>query len=97
MVRRYATATHTGIAAAWVAATAVTGAPAGAAAQHSAIEHRSWQASHIALAGAFAVALWIDATQTREAVRRWLLWGALAVEALAIRSNTRAGLAVKFP
>jgi len=135
VVRRYTRATHTGFAAAWIAATAVTVAPA----QHIAIDHRSWQASHLALAGAFAVALWIDATQTREAVRRgyeelnpvlgahpsvgrvntytamaalyvlgaaavapprlrrWLLCGALAVEAWAIHSNARAGLAVKFP
>ncbi|HYT05522.1 MAG TPA: hypothetical protein VEM13_11655 [Gemmatimonadales bacterium] len=32
--------------------------------------HGSWSASSIQLAGAFAVALWIDAVQTREAARR---------------------------
>ena len=57
-------------AAAWVAATVITATPGRAAAQHIASDHRSWHASHIALAGAFAIALWMDAAQTREAVRR---------------------------
>ena len=57
-------------AAAWVAATVITATPGRAAAQHIAGDHRSWHASHIALAGAFAIALWMDAAQTREAVRR---------------------------
>ncbi len=44
--------------------------PRWAAAQGVAAADGTWRASHFALAGAFAVALWIDASQTRDAMRR---------------------------
>ncbi len=53
-----------------VAAAALAGPPRWAAAQRLAVVERSWSPSYVALAGAFAVALWIDAAQTRQAVRR---------------------------
>jgi hypothetical protein len=40
------------------------------AAQRPLREERSWRTAHVALASAFAVALEIDAAQTREAMRR---------------------------
>jgi hypothetical protein len=44
--------------------------PAAAAAQQAPRDNRSWRTPHVALASAFAVALSIDAAQTREAMRR---------------------------
>jgi hypothetical protein len=41
-----------------------------AAAQRVSDEPHSWSMPYVALAGAFTVALWIDAAQTRDALRR---------------------------
>ncbi len=55
-----------------VAATTFAAFPVGAAAQRATRHEGSWNRAHIALASAFAVALWIDAAQTRGlAARGW--------------------------
>jgi len=53
-----------------VASLVVVLSPARAVAQEALRSDRSWKASHIALASGFAVALWVDAAQTREAMDR---------------------------
>jgi hypothetical protein len=56
--------------AALVAVAAVSAFATPSAAQRRPQEDRSWRTAHVALASAFAVALEIDAAQTREAMRR---------------------------
>jgi len=58
------------MAAVLVAAVVFSAFPPRIAAQRAQKDDRSWNTSHIALASAFSVALWIDASQTREAMRR---------------------------
>jgi len=58
------------MAAVLVAAVVFSAFPPRIAAQRAQKDGRSWNTSHIALASAFSVALWIDAGQTREAMRR---------------------------
>ena len=58
------------MAAVLVAAMVFSAFPPRIAAQRAQKDDRSWNTSHIALASAFSVALWIDASQTREAMRR---------------------------
>ena len=58
------------MAAVLVAAVVFSAFPPRIAAQRAQKDGRSWNTSHIALASAFSVALWIDASQTREAMRR---------------------------
>src|SRR2546422_165799 len=60
----------TPMAAVLVAAVVFSAFPPRIAAQRAQKDDRSWNTSHIALASAFSVALWIDASQTREAMRR---------------------------
>src|SRR6266704_3751134 len=60
----------TPMAAVLVAAVVFSSFPPRIAAQRAQKDDRSWNTSHIALASAFSVALWIDASQTREAMRR---------------------------
>ena len=55
-----------------IAAATLAAFPMRASAQRTGTRPRSWSATHIALASAFAVALWIDAAQTRGlAARGW--------------------------
>ena len=60
----------TPMAAVLVAAVVFSAFPPRIAAQRAQKDGRSWNTSHIALASAFSIALWIDAGQTREAMRR---------------------------
>ncbi|HEX4601430.1 MAG TPA: hypothetical protein VH116_08555 [Gemmatimonadales bacterium] len=53
-----------------VATAALTVSTQGAAAQRLSEEPRTWSVPYVALAGAFTLALWIDAAQTRDALRR---------------------------
>jgi hypothetical protein len=56
--------------AASLAVAALAMSPRGAAAQRLSPDARSWSVPYLAIAGAFTVALWIDAAQTREALGR---------------------------
>ncbi len=53
-----------------VAVAALTAPTRRVGAQRISADDRAWNTSYVVLAGAFAVALWMDAAQTREAMRR---------------------------
>jgi hypothetical protein len=54
----------------WLVIATLAAAPAPIAAQGAQPTARAWRASDVALASVFTVALWIDAAQTRQGVRR---------------------------
>ena len=56
--------------ASWLVIATLAAAPAPIAAQGGQPMDRAWRASDVALAGVFTVALWIDAAQTRQGIRR---------------------------
>ncbi|HYK82202.1 MAG TPA: hypothetical protein VEU55_03585 [Gemmatimonadales bacterium] len=63
-------ALRSALAASWLAVATLVAGPERAAAQSPRAPERAWRAPDVALAGAFTAALWIDAAQTREAIRR---------------------------
>src|SRR5260370_23634009 len=54
----------------WLVIATLAAGPAPIAAQGVQPTDRAWRASDVALASVFTVALWIDAAQTRQGVRR---------------------------
>jgi hypothetical protein len=58
------------LAAVLIIAAAVAAVPSRVAGQRVLRGDRAWNTSHVALAGAFTLALWVDAAQTREAMAR---------------------------